>query len=369
MSRFIPFMLCAAVILAGFVSLGVAQQAPATEEKPKTYAKYDDLFDDFQKRRDVLYTRFERIQQSERVAPEDLERVEGEMRALDREYAGALRAYIGANPDAADLMPARHELVVTWSRLEDRLEQAVAAADEFLEKHADAELAGDVRFMKAQALFRITGREGDTLAAIDQFIEKDAEHTHMPVARAMRVRTLLFMNRVDEARSQLRSLLERPEVKEDEEAQQHLRSQLEALDWISRDLPDFSLQTISGSSASKADFAGKPLLLVIYDSTSPACLGELPYIEEAGKTFGEKLSVFGVSINESRTAFEQWLERNKERIKFKNAWIDREQEGTLLRKLDVTLIPFNVLVDAEGKIYRYDVRSDDMLRYAELLTK
>jgi hypothetical protein len=56
-------------------------------------------------------------------------------------------------------------------------------------------------------------------------------------------------------------------------------------------------------------------------------------------------------------------------VKFKNVWIAREAENTLVRKLSVSLIPFNVLVDRDGKIYRYDVRSDDMLRYAELLTK
>jgi hypothetical protein len=74
-------------------------------------------------------------------------------------------------------------------------------------------------------------------------------------------------------------------------------------------------------------------------------------------------------VNESRTAFEQWLERNNDKVKFKNVWIAREAENTLVRKLSVSLIPFNVLVDRDGKIYRYDVRSDDMLRYAELLTK
>jgi hypothetical protein len=33
------------------------------------------------------------------------------------------------------------------------------------------------------------------------------------------------------------------------------------------------------------------------------------------------------------------------------------------------VIPFNILVDANGKVWRYDVRSDDLLRYAERLAK
>jgi tetratricopeptide (TPR) repeat protein len=359
------------VLLLTFLLIGAtqAQQAPPAEDKPKVFASYDELFDDFSKRREVLVTRYERLVESPRVEPAEIDRVEADMRALDREYARALRAYVDANPDAADAMFARYEIVVTWSRLDDRLEQAIAAADEFIERHSDAELVPDARFLKAQTLFRIPGREREALASLDQFLELHDDRPEAPAVRMMRVRTLLFMDRVGDARRALRALLETTEVKEDEDAEEFLRGQLNTLDWIGRELPAFTAQTIGGEGVSNSDLRGKPLLLVIYDSTSPACLGELPYIEQAMERFGEKINVLGVSINESRTAFEQWLERNSERIKFRNIWIDREQEGTLLRRLDVTLIPFNVLVDAEGRIYRYDVRSDDMLRYAELLAE
>ena len=169
MSRLIALSFCVALLLRALPVAYVAQQAPAAEDKPKTYASYEALFDDFAKRREVLYTRFERLQENERVAPADLERVEEEIRSLDGEYARALRAYVEANADAADLMPARFEIVNVWSRLEDRLEQAVASADDFLRLHADAELAPDVRFLKAQTLFRISEEPAELL--------REAPHT------------------------------------------------------------------------------------------------------------------------------------------------------------------------------------------------
>ncbi len=357
-------------LFSGVVTLtAIAQEAPSPSEKPRTFESYDALFDDFEKRRDVLITRYERMQSAEKVEPAELARVEEDMRKLDGEYTAALRAFIDANPTSRDAMPARFELAVTFSRLEDDLHRAVLAADEFIEKHADSELLPDVRFLRAQTLFRMAGRERETLAALETFIEKHPDREEAAACRMMRVRTQLFLNRVADATRSLRSLLDSEAVKEDDEAREFLTQQLENLDWVGRELPDFKLQAIGGDEVIRADLVGKPLLLVIYDSTSPACLGELPFIQEAHKRFGEKLHVLGVSVNESKTAFEQWLERNKEEIKFRNTWIDREAENTLVRKLNVSLIPFNVLVDAEGKVYRYDARSDDMLRYAELLTK
>jgi peroxiredoxin/TolA-binding protein len=346
-----------------------AQQAPPTENKPKVYESYEKLFDDFDKRRGVLITRYERLQEAERVEPAELQRVEGQMKDLDKEYTAALRAFVDANPNSRDAMPARFEIAVTFSRLEDDLDKAVLAANEFIEKHADSELVPDARFLKAQTLFRIAGREADALAALEAFIEEHPEREDVPACRMMRVRALLFLNRVDDAKRSLRVLLDSESVKDDEDAEEFLKTQLNNLDWVGRELPDFELAAIGGDKVSRAEFAGKPILLTFYDSTSPACLGELPFIQEAHKRFGEKLNFLGVSVNESRTAFEQWLERNNDKVKFKNVWIAREAENTLVRKLSVSLIPFNVLVDRDGKIYRYDVRSDDMLRYAELLTK
>lgn len=364
----------AILILAAALLLAVpfdtqAQQAPAPAEKPKAYASYDDLFDDFSKRREVLLTRHERLREKERIEPAELQAIEDELRALDAEYVTMLRAYIDANPQAKDLMPARFEVAVTLSRLDDRLDEAVTAADAFLDKHSDSELAADARFLKAQTLFRITGRETACVEALEDFIARHPDRNEAPAARMMRVRALLFLNRVDDARRSLRLILSSKEVQDDKDAKEFLQGQLDSLDWIGRDLPDFSVALVGGERTSRADFVGKPMLLVVYDSTSQACLGELPFIEEAARRFNGKLNVLGVSVNESKAAFEQWLDRNKERIAFKNTWIDREAENTLVKKLNVSLIPFNVLVDDTGKVYRYDVRSDDMLRYAELLAK
>ena len=365
MSRTIVFSL---LMLMCFTVPAVSQQTPAPSVKPKSFATYTELFDDFDNERQVLLTKMDRLRESEVVKPEEMQRLDGEMQALDGRYADALSTYIQGHANADDLMPARFELAVALSRNEEKLEAAVAAADDFLKMHADSDLVADVRFIKAQTLFRIAGREKDTLAALDGFIDQHADRQEADACRMMRVRILLFTNRVSDAQQSLKALLKSNRVKEDEDAEAYLTQQLENLDWIARKLPDFTVADLKGTVHKTADFEGKPTLLLVWDSNSGACLGELPYVQDAYKRFGEKMNFLGVSVNEAKTALEQWLARNPEAIKFPTVWIDRDEENSLVKKLDVALIPFLVLVGSDGKIFRYDVRSDDMLRYAAILT-
>lgn len=353
-----------------FAAKGVCQHAPSEPEPPaKGYATYDELFGDFEKQREVLFTRMDRLREQETAKPEEMQAIESELRKLDGRYADALDTYIQGHPAAKDLMPARFELAVALSRIDDKLERAILAADDFLKNHADAELAPDVRFLKGQTMFRLEGREKDALAALDEFIEKHPERQEADSARMMRVRTLLFLDRPAEARRTLETLLKSGRVKNDEDAEQFLRNQLENLDWIGKRLPAFKLADLAGQVRSDTDYEGKPTLVFVWDSNSTACLGELPFVQEAFKRHKDKLNFLGISVNESKPALEQWLARNPEAVSFSTVWIDRDEENSLVKKLSVTLIPFLVLVDSDGKIFRYDVRSDDMLRYTAMLAK
>lgn len=365
MRKFACLVLAAVGALPFFVR--TSAQEPPKAEAPALFNTYDELFDSFEKRRQVLVTRLERLQEKERVEPAELEAVESELRALDREYTAALRAYIAAKPAASDVMPARFELAVALSRLDENLDEAVKAADDFMANHGNAELAADMRFLRAQTLFRMEGREQDALQAFEQFIEKHPEREDADAARMMRVRTLLFLDRVEDAKRSLKMLLDTDRVKKDSDAVEFLQRQLANLDWVGRELPAFAAVDTAGQAAAGGDFAGKPLLLFVWDSTSGACLGELPYVQEAARRHEGRVAVLGIGVNESKAGFEQFLAKGE--VKFRNVWIDREQENSLVKKLNVSLIPFNVLVDAAGKVYRYDVRSDDLLRYAARLNR
>lgn len=357
--------------LLAVICLGVpvvSQEAPdnATEEK-KTYNSYEELFDDFDDERQALMTKWDRLRQQRDVKPSEVKKIEDELTALDTRYVEALETYIEAHPKAGDLMWARFELAISLSRLDEKLEKAVQACDEFLRHHTDAEPVGDIRFLKGQVLFRIQGKEEEALKSIDAFLDKHPDRQDSDAARMMRLRTLLFLNKVSDAKRSLDSLLKLDRVKDDEEAKRHLETMKYALNWIGRELPAFKRPDLKGEARSAEDLKGKPTLLFVWDSNSGACLGEMPFVQEAYKQHSDKVNFLSISVNESKPALEQWLERNPDAIKFPTVWIDREEENSVLRKLDVNVIPFLVLVDASGKVYRYDVRSDDMLRYVTKL--
>lgn len=346
----------------------VSQEAPdePTEAK-KTYANYEELFDDFDDERQALVTKWDRLREQRDVKPAEVKQIEDELRALDERYTDALESYIRGHLKADDLMWARFELAISLSRLDQRLEKAVEACDDFLKHHSDAEPVGDIRFLKGQVLFRIQGREEDALKTLDAFLDKHPDRQDSDAARMMRIRTMLFLDKVPDAKRALDRLLKLDRVKDDEEAKRHLETLKVALDWVGRDLPDFKRPDLKGETRSAENLKGKPTLLFVWDSNSGACLGELPFVQEAYKLHSEKINFLSISVNESKPALEQWLERNPDAIKFPTVWVDREEENSVLRKLDVNVIPFLVLVDASGKVYRYDVRSDDMLRYVTKL--
>src|SRR5690606_29983161 len=107
--------------------------------------------------------------------------------------------------------------------------------------------------------------ESEALAALDEFIEKHPDRQEIDASRMMRVRVLLFLDKVTEARRSLDALLKSDRVKDDKEAEEFLRGQLENLDWIGRKLPDFKLADLTGQVRSSADYEGKPTLLFVWD--------------------------------------------------------------------------------------------------------
>lgn len=355
--------LCVLVLTAA-VSLAQEAAPPAGgAETPGERNSYSAIFEEFGKRYEVQQTRLDRLAKQEKSTPEERQAIFAEIKQIDDEYVAALSRYIEKNPNAADLEPARYEVVLTLSRQEEKLDLAVKSADSYIELHAGSDRIKDIKFARAQCLARIASREDDALKALDAFIAEFGTSDEADFARTMRIRMLLFIDRTEDAQASLTALLKLDKVRKNPEAKGFIEDQLDDLDWIGRELPKFALSTIDNKAIGNDDFTGKPMLVFFWDSNSGVCLEELGFVKAAyDKYHALGFAVLGISVNESKPALEQWLKRNASG--FDNAWESRNAEGTLAKRLDVSAIPFNVLVDSKGKIYRYDVRSDELMRYA-----
>lgn len=361
--KMIAAVMAALLLVLGPAEVLVAQDAPKAEE----FATYNALFEEFGKRREVVLTKLERLYQQKEPPVEEVRKLEDELRKIDLNYAQALARYIKGHADAADLEYARYELAVTLSKFEEKLEDAIKAAEEFLAAHAKSELAPAIKFVRAQSLYRIAGRETDAVKALEAFIAEHPDVQEADFARMMRVRALLFSDKVDDARAALGDLLKLDKVKSDADARAFIQRQLDDLDWIGRELPKFALVDAENKPLSSDDLKGKPALVFVWDSTSGVCLEEVGFVKAVHDKHKDKLRVLGFSINESKPALEQWLKRND--TGFSHVWEERTKEGGFIKRLDVRNIPFSVLVDKDGKVFRYDVRSDELMRYAALLAK
>lgn len=344
----------------------VAQDAPKgdpTGETPKDFESYNAIFEFFSQQYEIEQTKLDRLAKDSAAKPEERQAVFDAIRRIDLEYVRVLQRYLQRNPNAKDLEPARYEIVLTLSRHEDKLAEAVNAADEYLKEHAGSERVKDVQFARAQTLARMAGREEEALRSLDIFIKAFPNSDEADFARTLRVRVLLFIDKTQEAEEALNAVLKLEKVRKNPEAKQFIERQLDDLDWIGRELPRFALATLDGKAVGNTDFEGKPMLLFVWDSNSGVCLEELGYVKALNEKLKDRgFNVLALSVNESKPALEQWLKRNPLGVPV--AWEDRNADGTLIKRLDVNAIPFGILVDSKGRVYRYDVRSDDLMRYA-----
>jgi peroxiredoxin len=366
MFKRIALVVCALAMSLSVGTAFLAQEAPKGEpelETPKEFDSYNTIFEFFSKRYEIEQTKLDRLAKDKDSRPEDRQNIFDAIKRIDLEYVEVLRKYLAKYPNAKDLEPARYEIALTLSRHEEKFDEAIKAADEYIKEHPDSERIKDVHFARAQTLARMTGREEEALLSLDTFIKAFPTSDEADFARTLRVRVLMYIDKTQEAEESLNAILKLEKVRKNPEAKQFIERQLDDLDWIGRELPRFALATLDGKAIANSDFEGKPMLLFVWDSNSGICLEELGYVKAVHEKFKDRgLNVFALSVNESKPALEQWIKRNP--LGFNVAWEDREAEGTMIKRLNISAIPFSVLVDSKGKVYRYDVHSDELLRYA-----
>ncbi|GAC1447719.1 MAG: hypothetical protein PVSMB11_09140 [Desulfuromonadaceae bacterium] len=128
---------------------------------------------------------------------------------------------------------------------------------------------------------------------------------------------------------------------------------------VGEPLPDFSVQTFDGKSLSRATFAGKPLLLVFWNTWCSDCMRELPEINRLAERFGprgmEMLAV-NTGLNDSESKARAYWK--KYGYVFPAGFDHSFEIGTAFR---VRGVPTVFLVDTKGVVrYKQSLLSKDM---------
>ena len=127
--------------------------------------------------------------------------------------------------------------------------------------------------------------------------------------------------------------------------------------------PDFEVTTTSGRTISLSKLRGKVVVLHFWATSCSPCLGQMPsHISALEKYDQKKVEGLFVSLDADEKKFESTVEKFK--IPFSNVCDKMGWGGELVRAYGVNRLPFDVIIDADGKI-----ASNSISDIAEMLAK
>jgi thiol-disulfide isomerase/thioredoxin len=109
---------------------------------------------------------------------------------------------------------------------------------------------------------------------------------------------------------------------------------------------DASFTRLDGSSASFAEYRGKPVVVNFFSSTCGACVREMPALERIHRELGSKVSFLGMNVQDTEEAARSFLDS------VKVSWdIGRDPTGAILqREAGGVGLPTTLLLDPQGVI-------------------
>jgi peroxiredoxin len=131
--------------------------------------------------------------------------------------------------------------------------------------------------------------------------------------------------------------------------------------------PDLTMTDVNGKQISISNFRGKYLLVDFWASWCSPCRQENPNVVAAYNRFKDKnFTILGVSLDQDKAAWQQAI--TKDGLGWNHMSDLKQWESQAVKAYGFEGIPFNVLIDPQGKIIASGLRGEELQnKLAEVL--
>ncbi len=110
--------------------------------------------------------------------------------------------------------------------------------------------------------------------------------------------------------------------------------------------PDFQLPNLDYESMSLSELRGKPVVLNFWATWCPACIDEMPYLQEIHEEYSDDgLMLLAIDVGESQSQVEKFLQRNNLSLP-----VLLDTSGVVAQKYRILNIPTTFFIDGDGVI-------------------
>jgi peroxiredoxin len=139
-------------------------------------------------------------------------------------------------------------------------------------------------------------------------------------------------------------------------------------EWTGKQAPELSLPDMNGKEIKLSSFKGKYVLVDFWASWCLPCRQENPNVVQAYNKYKNKnFTILGVSLDKEK---DDWLHAiQKDKLSWTQVSDLREWNSLAVSTFAFTGIPFNVLVDPDGKIIAQSLRGNELEKKLEEVLK